>query len=231
MKKTLIYDGTFDGFLTVVYRIFEDQLKDVEIVKPKHYQPSIFNESETIVTDLKSAKRVWHGLQLKVTKSGAHRLYASFMSEIKGIEDVLMRYILFAYCSESFSHTDYSNKDVLRVLQVSKMVFRERDRMEAIAKFQLTKDGIYFATVEPDFNVLPLLLRYFKKKYPERQWILFDKKRNQGAHYTKEGINWLTDEKFFGKISRYINKESKTSLILNANHLRINLKEELKPAS
>jgi len=48
MNKILIYDGTFDGFLTAVYQVFEDQLRDVEIVKPKHYQPNIFIESETM---------------------------------------------------------------------------------------------------------------------------------------------------------------------------------------
>ncbi len=67
MKKTLIYDGTFDGYLTAVYKVFEEQLKDVEIVKPKHFQPTIFVDSEEIITNARNAKRVWHGLQLKVS--------------------------------------------------------------------------------------------------------------------------------------------------------------------
>ena len=167
MKKILIYDGTFDGFLTAVYTVFEEQLKGAEIVKPKHFQPNIFVDSQEIVTDTRKAKRVWHSVQMKATKSGISKLYASFFSEIKGIENVLLRYILFAYSTESFIHTDYSNKDVTRVLQVSKMVYRERDRVEAVVRFQLTKDGIYFAAIEPDFNVLPLLLKYIKNKYPK----------------------------------------------------------------
>lgn len=210
MIKTLIYDGTFDGFLSAVFKVFEEQLKEVEIVKPKHYKPNIFKESEEVVTDARKAKRVWHGLQLKITKSGANRLYACFLSEIKGVEDVLLRYVLFAYCCESFSHTDYSNKDVLRVLQVSKMVFRERDRLEAIVRFQLTKDGIYFETIEPDFNVLPLLLKHLENKFPEREWIVFDKKRKYGAYHYLTNTCFITPEEFLAKVSRanYINKKS-----------------------
>ena len=230
MKKTLIYDGTFDGLLTAVYKIFEEQLKDVEIVKPKHYQPNIFMDSEEISTDSKKAKLVWHGLQLKVSKSTAYRLYTCFLSEIKGVENVLLRFILFAYCSESFSHTDYSNRDVLRVIQVSKMVFRERDRMEAIVKFQLTKDGIYFATIEPDFNVLPLLLKHFENKYPDRQWMILDKKRRMGIHCIDGVIHWINDEEFFSKTSRLAKRELGDSLFLDANHLRINRNENLKSA-
>jgi len=209
MKRTLIYDGTFDGFLSAVYKVFEQQIKDVEIVKPKHYQPNIFIESEEVITDSRKAKRVWHGLQLKITKSGANRLYACFLSEIKGVENVLLRYVLFAYCSESFNHTDYSNKDVLRVLQVSKMVFRERDRLEAFVRFQLTKDGIYFETIEPDFNVLPLLLKHLENKFPEREWILFDKKRQFGAYHYLENTCFITPEEFLAKVSRanYIKKD------------------------
>jgi len=137
MNKTLIYDGTFDGFLTAVYTVFDEQLKDVTIVKPKHYQPNIFIEATEVVTNKKQAKRVWQGLQLKVTKSIANRLYATFLSEIKGVEQVLLSYILYAYCSESFVYADPSNKDISKISQVSKMVFRARDKMEAIVKFQL----------------------------------------------------------------------------------------------
>ncbi len=191
MKKILIYDGTFDGFLTTVFQVFEEQLKDVEIVKPKHYQPNIFIEAETIITDSKKAKRVWKALQVKVTKSGAHKLYASFLSEIKGVENALLRYIVYAYCSESFIHTDYSNKDVLRVAQVSKMVFRERHRMEAFVRFQLTKDGIYFANIEPDFNVLPLLLKHFKSRYADQRWMIYDKKRGYGMYYDLNVVQYI----------------------------------------
>jgi len=228
MKKTLVYDGTFDGFLSAVYRVFEEQLKDVEIVKPKHYQPNIFIESEEIVTDSKNARRVWQGLQLKVTKSVANRLYASFLSEIKGVENVLLRYILFAYCSESFNHTDYSNTDVLRVLQVSKMVFRERDRMEAIVKFQLTKDGIYFAAIEPDFNVLPLLLRHFENKNPDRHWIIFDKKRQIGVSSRDGVIRWIDDKEYFRMTSRFMKKGYSRPLFLDSNHMRITMNDQLK---
>jgi len=230
MKTTLIYDGTFDGFLTAVYKVFDEQLKDVEIVKPKHFQPTIFVDSEEVKTNSEKAKRVWSGLQAKVSKSTAYRLYTCFLSEIKGVENVLLRFILFAYCSESFSYTNHNNKDVLRVLQVSKMVFRERDRMEAIVKFQLTKDGIYFASIEPDFNVLPLLLKHIEKKYPERQWILFDKKRRVGVHYKNGIISWINQEDYFRKTSRYIKKNTANTIFLDANHLRINRDDAFKPA-
>ncbi len=228
MKKVLIYDGSFDGFLTAVYHVFENQLKDVEIVKPKQYQPNIFIESEEILTNNRKAKRVWQALQIKVTNSVTNRLYAGFLSEIKGVENALLRFIISAYSSESFMHTNYENKDVLRINQVSKMVFRERNRMEAIAKFQLTKDGIYFATVEPEFNVLPLLLKYAKDKYPDCQWIIYDKKRRIGVHCIDGVIQWINQEEFFSRTSRLLKKKYHDSLFLDSNHLRIIRKKEFK---
>jgi probable DNA metabolism protein len=43
---------------------------------------------------------------------------------------------------------------VLTVQQTSRKVHREKHRMEAFVRFQLTKDQLYFAIVQPDFNVL-----------------------------------------------------------------------------
>jgi probable DNA metabolism protein len=183
MKTILLYDGTFDGFLSAVYQVFEEKMDKVEILKPKHYQPDMFSNCNEVITDTKKSKRVWKSLMVKAGKMGAHELYKTFLSEIKGVETLLLRYIIYVYSTESFSHTNYSNNDVLRVSQVARMVSREKHRMEAFVRFQLTKDGIYFASVEPDFDVIPLIAKHFKNRYADQRWVIYDFKRNYGIFY------------------------------------------------
>jgi probable DNA metabolism protein len=77
----------------------------------------------------------------------------------------------------------YGHFAVLRVSQISKMVSRERHRMEAFVRFSLTTDGIYFATIEPDYNVIPVLVRHFKNRYADQKWIIYDTKRKYGIYY------------------------------------------------
>ena len=183
MKKIFIYDGSFEGFLTAIYQVFEEKAENVKIVKPRHYEPDMFANGEHIITDPSKALRVWKSLLLKATKIGAYEMYKTFLSEIKGVEMVLLRYIVHMYSSETYSFENYGNNDVLRVSQVAKMVSREKHRMEAFVRFKLTTNGIYFATISPDFNVLPLIAPHFTSRYADQPWIIYDLKRDYGLHY------------------------------------------------
>ena len=55
--------------------------------------------------------------------------------------------------------------------------------MEAFIRFQRTKDDLYFATIAPDFNVLPLIASHFKDRYADQNWLIFDNRRRYGIHY------------------------------------------------
>ncbi|TXD94820.1 DUF4130 domain-containing protein [Gillisia hiemivivida] len=46
--------------------------------------------------------------------------------------------------------------------------------IEIFVRFQLTKHKIYFATIEPDFNVLPIILQHFESRYADQKWIIYN---------------------------------------------------------
>lgn len=71
-------------------------------------------------------------------------------------------------------------------MQLSKKVHREKHRMEAFVRFQQTTDGLYVATVEPDFNVLPLIAGHFKDRYADQSWLIYDDKRSYGILYDEK---------------------------------------------
>jgi probable DNA metabolism protein len=75
---------------------------------------------------------------------------------------------------------------------VVKMVNRERHRMKAFVRFELLKDGIYYASIEPDFNVLPLIKDHFKNRYADQKWIIYDVKRNYGLYYDLKVVEQMS---------------------------------------
>jgi probable DNA metabolism protein len=95
---------------------------------------------------------------------------------------------------------DYANRFVMRVSEIVRMVRREKHRMEAFVRFQKLKDETFYATIEPDFNVLPLLIRHFKSRYADQKWIIYDIKRNYGIYYD------LHDTQFIRSILPTVNK-------------------------
>jgi probable DNA metabolism protein len=188
----LLYDGSFDGFLSVVFNIYEHKVPTANIQPASRAQAGLFQVPVSISTNESHAHRVWKKLVAAARPSGAHLLYRAFLSERDGIENLLLLRIRDIIAQGRRNASDYSDPTVLELAQVAKMVGREKHRMEAFVRFKLTKDGIYFAIIEPDFNVLPLIAKHFKNRYADQQWLIFDKKRGAGLYYDETDLSEVT---------------------------------------
>ncbi|WP_207420983.1 TIGR03915 family putative DNA repair protein [Desertivirga brevis] len=187
----LTYDGSWYGFLSAVFDVYERKLKQVSILKETLYMPEAFAGRFEVFTDNKKAERVWNGLLKQLPVASCKNIYCCYLSEIPGIENSLLRFIQLAFSTKQADKA-FANPDVLRVSQVAKMVYRERHRMEAFVRFKLTKDNIYFAEIDPDFNVLPLLVDHFQKRYADQVWIIYDLRRKYGIYYNLENVEEIT---------------------------------------
>lgn len=179
---TLVYDGSWAGFLTAVFEVYELKMKDAVIQSFVNFQPTVFGKSKIVLSDQFKAERVWSGLRAKLTTSGSGNIYSAFLSELPDIENQLLAFIQLSIKMKG-AEKAYGDPAVLKVAQVAKMVHREKHRMEAFIRFELTKDNIYYAHIEPDFNVLPLITRHFKNRYADQQWLIYDLKRKYGIFY------------------------------------------------
>ncbi|MGV3510094.1 MAG: TIGR03915 family putative DNA repair protein [Sphingobacteriaceae bacterium] len=193
----LVYDASWFGFLTAVFEVYERKLREAIIVTSEHYQPSAFNNRLEVFTDKQKAERVWLGLKKNVSVNGLNQIYSSFLSGLPHMEEHLLAFIKMAFLMKGAEFA-YGNPSVLKVNQVAKIVYREKHRMEAFIRFQLTKDNIYYAVIEPDFNVIPLLISHFEKRYADQKWLIYDLKRKYGIYYNLEKVEEVLME-FFDK--------------------------------
>lgn len=180
----LVYDGSFEGFLTAVFEAYERKLQ-VQLITTQNHQPSLYGERIKIVVDADKAARVWNGLKQKLSPLRCNEVYTTFLSERPPMEEVLMSFIQHIFANEKSIENDYGHKAVLAVTQIAKQVHREKHRMEAFVRFQRTQEDVYYATIEPDFNVLPLIASHFKNRYADQHWLIYDRKRGHGIHYDK----------------------------------------------
>jgi len=187
----LFYDGSYEGFLTCIFSAFEEKLSINGIFTDATSQGNMFAKSMSITTDPEKAQRVISGLKRKISNESYRHLYFAFLSELKGIELLLFQYIKMVFKDEKFSSKDFGNPIILKINQISKKVSREKHRMEAFVRFQLTKDDIFYATIEPDFNVLPVILKHFESRYADQKWIIYDLKRNFGLFYNLQDCSYI----------------------------------------
>ncbi|QEC80194.1 TIGR03915 family putative DNA repair protein [Mucilaginibacter ginsenosidivorax] len=189
---TLVYDGTFEGLLTAVFEIYDRKLFHVKLIKGEWRSSAMFEEVLQVITDERRATRVLKGLRKKLSAAGIQRLYIAHMAEMDNEENAIVGFIRYVFDTDVNIEEDYGNKYVMRLSEILKMVRREKHRMEAFIRFRKLKDGIYYAAVEPDFNVLPLLIRHFKNRYTDQKWIIYDIKRRYGIHYDLHDTQYIT---------------------------------------
>jgi probable DNA metabolism protein len=186
--ENIIYDGTFHGLLTAIFEVYEHKFKDVNISTEKHVQPGFFGQQHIVETEIRKSERVWTGLKSKLSATAQKQLYHTFLSEEKDIENCLLRYVQYAFSAQHGAEHNYGNADVLKIVQTDKKVRRERHRMEAFIRFQLTKDNLYYAICQPDFNVLPLIEKHFKDRYADQRWMIYDAARKYGIYYDLDTV-------------------------------------------
>jgi probable DNA metabolism protein len=192
MMTTLIYDGTFEGMLSAIFEIYDRRLDMVKLQTGEWHSSALFEDKLHVLTDDVRAARVLKGLRQKISAQGIQRLYVAHLAEMPGENDNLVGYIRYAFDAKQNIEDDYGNRYVLRVSEMVRMMRREKHRMEAFVRFQKLQDDTFYAAIEPDFNVLPMLIRHFKSRYADQRWIIYDTKRNYGLHYDLHSVQYIT---------------------------------------
>lgn len=185
----VLYEPSFEGWLTAVYYVYEHKLQHdeaLQLIAQDNYVPSLIDQSTHVILDEEKAQRVLIKLNKLVGRSGMRQVLWGFLSEKNHIGTTLFRVIKYAIdFPDRHIMQDLGNLNVLELAQTVKSVGREKHRMEAFVRFEHTTDDIYFARVEPDFNVLPLIGEHFRQRYQDQHWAIYDLVRGYGIYFDK----------------------------------------------
>lgn len=189
----VIYDGSWSGLLTAVFDIYANKLAVTCFAKQhERGDKDLFDSVFFVQTDETKELRVWKGLMQRISTQACSNLYHFFLSEEKQLEITFLRYVEYVFRKSVTIENDYTDKAVFTVNSVARKVSREKHRMKAFVRFSLTKDGLYYATVQPDYNVLPLIAKHFKERYADQRWLIFDVFRRYGIYYDLNTVTEVT---------------------------------------
>lgn len=185
---TYVFDGSFEGLLTAIFDSYELKTGNVELVWDKFHSPGLIEDAHSVVADESKANRVWQGLKKKLPADWQQRFYNTYLSELPESFQHLFDFARYIFDNPKGAETNYGNASVMAVSKMDRSVNRERHRMKAFIRFQKTSDGIFYAPIEPDYNVLPLIATFFKNRYADQMWIIYDVKRKYGLFYNLEKV-------------------------------------------
>jgi probable DNA metabolism protein len=234
----LTYDHSFDGFLTCVFELYaqfdygKTEATSATIRKSGDYETNLFSEPLAISTDHQKAMRVINRLEKLLGKDGVTQLIWAFLSELNDLENCLLGVITYAIRQPKQNILkNYADPHVMQLAKLVKSVSRERHRMLAFVRFELTHDGIYFARVEPDFNVLPLITQHFRSRYKDQQWAIYDLRRSYGIYYDLTQIHLINDldRALFNNPGFFADNEAAYQKMWQGYFNHVNIPERVNP--
>ncbi len=181
--RIFFFDNTFEGILTAVFDAYARRTFPDKLLREGEIPPLFCEETYTVITDKAKAERVWNGLRKKLSDTALSELTQCWLSELPEVSMLLFRYICKAVEAPAGIETNFADPDVLELSKIWRKVSGERLRMLQFVRFQRTADGMYYAALEPLYNVLPLTIAHFKDRFSDQRWLIYDIFRSYGYYY------------------------------------------------
>lgn len=157
MYDLLSFDGSFEGFLSLLYFAKEKNICPLNIILP-NTPLSLFDSPFFTETDTKNAKLHYRNLKNTFPKKPFHIFNYAFLYETPPLHVKLFEYINI---QDREKLSDIATEPTKSIHKAYKYVLRERHKMLGFLRFSRLQNGIYYAKCAPKSNVLALLGSHF----------------------------------------------------------------------
>lgn len=172
----LLYDGSFEGFLTLVYEVYYQKIEPKAIYKKS--PPNLcFDEIYTIETDIDKAKKVFSSLKKSFSKSHINTIFHIFLCDSQNFEYDLLSFIKLGF-KDIKSLSNITLTSIFHIQSLEKEYLRLAHKMYGFVRFEELDTKILYAKIETKFNILMLLGNHFSKRLGDHPFIIHDVKRS-----------------------------------------------------
>ena len=187
IDKTYVYDGSFEGLLSIVFDCYIKKVIPIRIVSKDMLEPNFLEQIEEKITDHEKAKRIFDGIVKNISYETLYNSYYAFLSDDKEKEINILKYLLNGFAIGPKINTMLSVDFVFKVYSMRKRMLFESHRLKGLLRFIEIRDNLFYASIHPDNNVVENLGHHFIKRLPTQHFIIHDKNRNIAFIYnTKE---------------------------------------------
>lgn len=178
-----LYDGSFDGLLTIVFDCYKGHHLPIKIEIESNYLTNLFDHTKSIETDAQKAKRIYEGIVSHISFNTLYNAYYAFLANVKFKELSIVQYLLAGFQVGPKINTMLSMSPVIEVIKLRKKVLMEAHRLKGLIKFRHLGKNLYYAPIHPEHNVIENIGHHFIKRLPTQNFILHDKNREIAFFY------------------------------------------------
>jgi probable DNA metabolism protein len=186
------YDGSYAGLLTLLYRLFAARGEPTAIWSQPPAQDDLFATVFDSATDADLATRLTRAVAERLGAESSRTLRNAFLAEQPGVEMAIYAYLKLGWSLRRELDQHLGNPTVAAVHKLARRTLHEGHRLKGLLRFQETADGLFYARVRPDANILTLLASHFSRRLGDRSWLIHDVRRELGALF--DGQRWVVGQ-------------------------------------
>lgn len=172
----LLYDGSFEGFLSLVYEVYYEKLAVCCIVK-KMPETLLFERFYEIFTDEVKSRKVLDAMTKHFTKEQQRTIFNIFLCDTRAYEMALLEYIRIGFKNPK-ELRNITNASLFYIQNLEKELLCLVHKMYGFTRFEELEDGTLYAKIETKFNIVPFLGEHFCKRLGNIPFIIHDVKRS-----------------------------------------------------
>jgi len=175
------YDGSLAGFLCCVHESFYARELPINVVSIEHQQPSLYAD-RFIKTDETKARSVRGSIEKNISKRGLQLIDHVFLCHHENRELKLLKFLIMAFRNGPRTLSMHGDPVVAEVLAMERHMLGERHLLSGFIRFK-DYGNILGAVISPKNFVLPLLAEHFIDRFPNENFMIYDKTYNATLIY------------------------------------------------
>jgi probable DNA metabolism protein len=182
MPAVFVHDGTFQGLLTVIQRLRESGEEPEDIRgDDATLQESLLAETVHVTSDAARVERACSDICSRISPRALRHTLNAFLSEMEGADYHIYRYLQLGWRMGDALDARLGDEHVHVVHRMSRCTGREAHRMRGFLRFRRLENGLYYAPMHSECDVLCLVAPYFLGRMGDQDWMIHDLAREQAA--------------------------------------------------
>ena len=170
-----MYDGTFEGFLSLVHEVYYKKYTPHAITRVMPHA----NLVDTIVEihyDALQSQKVFQGLKKGFDKKHVDLILHMFLCDREDFELDLLAYIQLGFKNKKELY-NINHPSVFYLQNLQKELLRHYHKYSGFLRFEELEDGTLYAKIDSKFSLVYLLGGHFLKRLNNQNFIIHDPKR------------------------------------------------------
>lgn len=177
INQTYLYDGTFDGLLTIIFECYLHKTLPQKIIFKDLYYQNFLDKTCIINTDITKSKRVFDGIYKNIGYDALYNSFYAFLANSNSKELSILKYICNGFDVGPKINSMLTISYVYDVISLRKKALSECHKLKGLLRFMEVGENLYYASLHPEHNILEPLGHHFMNRLPNQDFIIHDKNR------------------------------------------------------